>query len=134
MCNHQKCNSLTLIHICKLISDVRLDGVPNKLNVNAPEFTINREQSNMQSFGIFSGNNQFLQHSKSSGNIQQQIQLAAARRHAVQMANMAGPRILVQHPLQMQLGLRVSGPQAPLNTINSANGQSNEVSDQYMYI
>lgn len=84
---------------------------------------------------MFSCNNQFLQHSKSSGNIQQQLQLAAARRHAVQMANMAGPRILVQHPLQMQLGLRVSGPQMPLNAINSANGQNNnEVSDPSIYI
>lgn len=104
-----------------------MDGGPNKLNVNAPEFTISREQSNVQSFGMFSGSNQFLQHSKSNGNIQQQLQLAAARR---QMANqMAGPRILVQHPLQMQLGLRVSGPQTPL----SANGQSNAVS-QPIYV
>lgn len=110
-----------------------MDGGSNKLNVNAPEFTVNREQSNVQSFGLFSANNQYLEHSKSSGNIQQQMQLAAARRHAVQMANMAGPRILVQHPLQMQLGLRVSGPQRPLNTINSANGQCNQVSDQYIF-
>lgn len=117
------------------ILDVRLDGGSNKLNVNAPEFTINREQSNVQSFSLFSGkNNQFLQHSKSSGNIQKQMQLAAARRHAVQMANMARPSILVQNPLQTQFGLHVSGPQMPLNAINSANGQSNEViSVQYEY-
>lgn len=118
--------------------DVRSDGVStiNKLNVHAPEFTVNRDALNAQSMGMFSANNnQFLQHSKSSGSIQQQMQLAAARRHAVQMANLAGPRVLVQHPLQIQsVGLRVSVPQsqsqsqAPASINNSTNGQNSDVS------
>lgn len=86
--------------------DIRSDGasLQNKLNVNAPEFTVSREHAqNTQPLGIFSPNAQFLQHSKSSGNIQQQMQLAAARRHAVQMANLSSPQaILVSHPLQLQ--------------------------------
>lgn len=100
---------------------MRSDGfsAQNKLNVHAPEFTVTRDAQSI----MFSGNNNpFLQHSKSSGSIQQQMQLAAARRHAVQMANMAGPRVLVQNP--MQLGLRVSVPQS------STSSNSSDVSEQ----
>lgn len=99
--------------------------------MHAPEFTINRETQKAQAMGMFASTNQFLQHSKSGGNIHQQMQLAAARRHAVQMANLAGPRIFqstLQHPMHMQLGLRVSVP-TPLSVVNS-NGQHNEVSQK----
>lgn len=63
--------------------DIRSDG---KLNVNAPEFKLQCGQP----FNF----PQFIQHSKSSGNIQQQIQLAvAARRHVIQMANSSSNQI-----------------------------------------
>lgn len=61
-------------------------------------------QNSRSSIAIYpSHNSALLQHSKSSGNMQQQLQMAAAR-HAVQMANMnaGGPRtIMVSHPLQL---------------------------------
>lgn len=87
------------------VTDVRLDG--NKLNVHAQEFTMHRELPNARSsLTFFPTNAHLLQHSKSSGNMQQQIQQLAARQHAVQMANLAQQRaLLVTHPLQMgQLG------------------------------
>lgn len=54
---------------------------------------------------------QFIQHSKSSGNIQQQIQLAAAaRRHATQIANSTSNQpILFPHPFDM-LNAKMSTP------------------------
>lgn len=75
----------------------------NKLNVNAPEFKLKHEES----FTF----PQFIQHSKSSGNIQQQIQLAAAaRRHATQIANSSTNQpILFSHPFDM-LNAKVSAP------------------------
>lgn len=90
-----------------IIIDIRSDGISlqNKLNVNAPEFTTVNREVNTQPVGFFSApNSQFLQHSKSSGNIQHQIQLAIARHQAEQIAN--SPRtILVSNPLQIeQLG------------------------------
>lgn len=98
--------------------DIRSDGISlqNKLNVNAPEFTVNRDISEAQNtpVGFFSSPNaQFLQHSKSSGNIQHQIQLAVARHHAEQMANINPSRtILVSHPVHIQqLGREAAQPQ-----------------------
>lgn len=90
------------------IADVRLDGHQNKLNVHAQEFTMHRDLANHRSsLNFFPTNAHLLQHSKSSGNMQQQIQQLAARQHAVQMANLAQQRaILVTHPLQIgQLGV-----------------------------
>lgn len=60
------------------------------------------------SLGFFPTNAHLLHHSKSSGNMQQQIQQLAARQ--LHMANLAQQRaILVSHPLQMgQLGVGVS--------------------------
>lgn len=102
--------------------------MPNKLNVHAPEFTLNREAQAQQGIGLYSANPQFLQHSKSSGNIQQQLQLAAARRHAVQMANLAASRtIFVQHPLQMQQ-MAANAVMSPKLSIASSNGGSESVS------
>ncbi|XP_031618941.1 uncharacterized protein LOC116338042 [Contarinia nasturtii] len=106
--------------------NIRSDGTSaqNKLNVNAPEFTvINREvQQNTQPIGFFTPNAQFLQHSKSSGNIQHQIQLAVARHHAEQMANINTPRtILVSHPMQQLQHMNLGQAQTP--TVNrSSNG------------
>lgn len=118
---------LPFLSDCQLIfegffTDVRLDSAAqNKLNVHAQEFTMNREMQNARAFGFFPTNASLLQHSKSSGSMQQQIQQLAARRHAVQMANLAGPRtILVTHPLQMrQLGLGVAVPSSQLPLVNS---------------
>lgn len=104
--------------------DVRTDANAAKLNVNAPEFTINRDIQNVAPIGFFPTNAQLLQHSKSSGNMQQQIQLAAARRHALQMANLATPRtILVAHPLQQmqQMSLGASVPQAQYSQTSNGN-------------
>lgn len=103
-----------------VIIDIRSDSISlqNKLNVNAPEFTVNREV-HTQPVGFFSApNGQFLQHSKSSGNIQHQIQLAIARHQAEQIAN--SPRtILFSHPLQIeQLGPAVAQSHLPANTIH----------------
>lgn len=99
----------------------------NKLNVHAPEFTINRERDAQQPMGLFAANPQFLQHSKSSGNIQQQLQLAVARRHAVQMANLNTTRtIFVSHPLQLQqLNSSISMPQSKLQIVNTNGTQLN---------
>lgn len=108
-------------------SDVRLDGPQNKLNVHAQEFTMAREQlqNSRSSIAIYpSHNSALLQHSKSSGNMQQ-LQMAAAR-HAVQMAanmNAGGPRtIMVSHPLQLgPIGV-MQTPQMPLvNSTSSGN-------------
>lgn len=107
-------------------ADMRLDSAAqNKLNVHAQEFTMNREMQNARALGFYPTNAQLLQHSKSGGNMQQQLQLAA-RRHAVQMANMAAPRtILLAHPLQMRqvgLGVAVQSSQMPLvNSPSSGN-------------
>lgn len=115
---------LVLIRCFIIFIDIRSDGnsAQNKLNVNAPEFTVNREVQNTQPVGYFSSPNaQYLQHSKSSGNIQHQIQLAVARHHAEQMANInPPPPILVSHPIHLQqlgLGMAQSQPTnaAPLN-------------------
>lgn len=73
----------------KYLLDIRSDGTTqNKLNVNAPEFTVNREVQGVQPLAFFTPNPQFIQHSKSSGNI-----LAAARRHAAQFANISTPQM-----------------------------------------
>lgn len=87
-----------VLNVCfDIFVDIRSDVGPtqNKLNIqlnaNAPEFTVNR---NEMPVGYFSPNAQYLHHSKSSGNIQQQMQIAAARRHAVQMANLSTPQWL----------------------------------------
>lgn len=107
---------------------MRLDSVAqNKLNVHAQEFTMNRELENSgSSLGIFSTNAHLLQHSKSNGNMQQQIQQFAARQHAVQMANIGAQRtILVSHPLQMGqigVGIQIQSSQMPLvNSPSSGN-------------
>lgn len=105
---------------------MRLD---NKLNVHAQEFSMNQ---NARALGFFPPSNGPLLHSKSSSNMQQQLQQLAARRHAVQMANLAAnsPRayLLAAHPLQVQqlgLGMAVQQPQVALVTPASAgNGQS----------
>lgn len=82
-------------------------------------------QNSRSSIAIYpSHNSALLQHSKSSGNMQQQLQMA--RQHAVQMAaNMnAGPRtILVSHPLQLgPIGVAMQTPQMPLvNSPSSGN-------------
>lgn len=98
--------------------------------MHAPEFTLNREAQAQQAMGLYSANPQFLQHSKSSGNIQQQLQLAAAKRHAVQMANLAASRtIFVQHPLRMQqIGTNLTMSPKSLSFANSSNGNSENVS------
>lgn len=119
-----------------IIADIRSDGFSsqNKLNVNAPEFTVmNRDAQHTQPLGFFSPNTQFLQHSKSSNNIQQQIQLAAARRQAVQMANLsASQAILVSHPLRLQqLGMGISVPQPSSHAINSTSEVHVNVSHQH---
>lgn len=70
---------------------------------------------------VFPGHNSaMLQHSKSSGNMQQQFQLASARQHANHMANMASRAILVSHPMQLGtigVGITMQASQMPL--INS---------------
>lgn len=103
---------------------MRLD---NKLNVHAQEFQMGRDMPNSRSsIGFFPTNASLIQHSKSNGSLQQQIQQLAARRHAVQMANLAAPRaILVTHPLQMrQLGLNVAVPPSQLPLVNSPSSAS----------
>ena len=65
-----------------------------------------------------------LQHSKSSGNMQQQLLQSAARQHAVQMANLgAGPRtILVSHPMQIgHVGVGVAMQSSQMPLVNSAS-------------
>lgn len=64
--------------------------------MNAPEFKLKLQYEQPMNFP------QFLQHSKSSGNIQQQIQLAAAaRRNVVQMTTLhSNQPILISYPLE----------------------------------
>lgn len=86
-------------------------------------------QNSRSSIAIYPSHSNTLLHSKSSGNMQQQLQMAAAR-HAVQMAanmNAGGPRtIMVSHPLQLgPIGV-VQSPQMPL--VNSAGGNLLHVS------
>lgn len=123
---------LAVVFCCYFNVDVRSDGItlPNKLNVHAPEFTLNRDAQVQQTMGLYSANPQFLQHSKSSGNIQQQLQLAAAKRHAVQMANLAASRtIFVQHPLQLQqIATNLTMSPKSLSFANSSNGNTENVS------
>lgn len=97
--------------------------------MHAPEFTLNRDAQAQQGIGLYSANPQFLQHSKSSGNIQQQLQLAAARRHAVQMANLAASRtIFMQHPLHLQQ-IATNAVMSPKSlSIAPSNGNSENVS------
>lgn len=108
--------------------DIRSDiSIQNKLNVNAPEFTINREVHNNQPHSFFS--QQFIQHSKSSGNIQQQIQQAIARRHAAGLSipqTINNQTILVSHPLQLQqLNFGVLQSQIPAADTPSNEAQMN---------
>lgn len=87
---------------------------------------------NARALGFFPPSNGPLLHSKSSSNMHQQLQQLAARRHAVQMANLAAnsPRayLLAAHPLQVQqlgLGVAVQQPQVTLvSPTPSANSQS----------
>lgn len=104
--------------------DVRIDGPQNKLNVHAQEFTMSRDQlqQSRSSIGVFPNHGAaMLQHSKSSGNMQQQFQLAAARHHAAQMASMASPRaILVSHPMQLgPIGVEVGMQPSQMPLVNS---------------
>lgn len=102
-----------------------------------------REMSNSRSsMGFFSSNTPLL-HSKSNGNLQQQIQQLAARRHAVQMANLAAPRAILVTPLQMrQLGLNVTvqptAAQVPLvntpTTPTAVNVSSQTLSLHFFYL
>lgn len=103
--------------------DVRIDGPHNKLNVHAQEFTMGRDQmpTSRSTIAVFPGHGSpMLQHSKSSGNMQHQFQLASARQHANHMANMASRAILVSHPMQLGpigVGIAMQSSQMPL--INS---------------
>lgn len=100
--------------------------------MHAPEFTLNRDAQVQQTMGLYSANPQFLQHSKSSGNIQQQLQLAAAKRHAVQMANLAASRtIFVQHPLQIQ---QIAMSPKSLSFANNSNGNTENVSIDCLFL
>lgn len=82
-------------------------------------------QNSRSSIAIYPSHNSALLHSKSSGNMQHQLQMAAARQHAVQMANMnAGPRtILMSHPMQLgPIGVAMQTSQMPLvNSPSSGN-------------
>lgn len=124
-------------------ADVRVDGPQNKLNVHAQEFQMGRSgtvgdhlQSSRSSIAIFPSQNHhvpgILQHSKSSGNMQHlQYTVAAARQHAVQMANMnngtAGGgnngRPMMTHPMQLgPIGVSMQSSQMPLvNSPSSGN-------------
>lgn len=110
-------------------SDVRLDpNHPNKLNVHAQEFQMSRELLNSRSsLGFFPSNAALLQHSKSSGNMHQQLQqLAAARQHGLQVVNVAGaggtrPMLVQSLQLgQLGVGMPVISSQMPLVTSPSS--------------
>lgn len=94
-------------------------------------------QNSRSSIAIYPSHNSALLHSKSSGNMQQQLQMAAAR-HAVQMAanmNAGGPRtIMVSHPLQLTpIGVTMQTPQMSL--VNSASsGNILHVSDFHLLL
>lgn len=122
-------------------ADVRVDGPQNKLNVHAQEFQMGRSgdhlQSSRSSIAIFPSQNHhvpgILQHSKSSGNMQHlQYTAAAARQHAVQMANMnngsgggSGRQMMMAHPMQLGpigAGVPMQSSQMPLvNSPSSGN-------------
>uniref|UniRef100_A0A1L8DRX8 Putative mif4g domain-containing protein n=1 Tax=Nyssomyia neivai TaxID=330878 RepID=A0A1L8DRX8_9DIPT len=95
----------------------RIDGLPqNKLNVHAQEFTMNRSAVNM-----FAPQGNNLQHSKSSGNMQQQ-QFGARPHPQMTLNNLTGHRtaILLSHPLQMgQLGMGIPIPGSQIPLVNS---------------
>lgn len=142
-----KSSSSSKINLIKkdYFADVRIDGPQNKLNVHAQEFQMARGggggvagehlQNSRSSIAVFPTNHQphqqhspaMLQHSKSSGNMQQQLQLSAARQHAVQMANMSnGQRaILMSHPMALGpigVGVAMQSSQMPLvNSPSSGN-------------
>lgn len=66
--------------------------------MNAPEFTVNRD---MQNLCFFPQNTQILHHSKSSGNIQQQMQLAAIKNQMADQSRILAPQtILVTQPVK----------------------------------
>lgn len=111
------CFEIALIYALLLV-DIRSDvsSAQNQLNVNAPEFTVKTVQ-NTQPIGFFSSPNTYLQHSKSNGNIQHQIQLAVARRHAEHLINSPTRTILVSHPIQYQRVIDNS----PTNTTQNVN-------------
>lgn len=98
------------MYICIYLffTDIRSDLTQNKLNVNAPEFTVNREIQTTNSISFFPMSATFLQHSKSSGNIHHKLQLAVARHQAEQMTK--SPTILVQNlPMVNEGQINVSG-------------------------
>lgn len=92
--------------------------------MHAQEFQMGREQQmqNARAMGMFP-----VQHSKSSGTLHQQLQLAAARQHAVQMANLNGQRtataVLVPHSMaNIGVGVAMQSSQMPLvNSPSSGN-------------
>lgn len=82
-------NSNYIPEVTYSFTDIRSDETShNKLNVNAPEFTINRELQGL----FFTPNTRFIQHSRSNGNIQQQIQLAAVRRETAHIVTTPSPQ------------------------------------------
>lgn len=87
---------------------------------------------NARALGFFPSSNGPLLHSKSSSNMHQQLQQLAARRHAVQMANLAANStrayVLAAHPLQVQqlgLGVSVQQPQVTLVSPTSTGNNHN---------
>lgn len=74
---------------------------------------------------VFPGHSSaMLQHSKSSGNMQQQFQLASARQHANHMANMASRTILVSHPMQLGpigVGITMASQMPLINSPSTGN-------------
>lgn len=102
--SNESYNDLILHGLTKFLSQI-IDTreFQNKLNVNAPEFKLKCEGSNTFP--------QFIQHSKSSGNIHQQIQLAAAaRKQKTQIMNSSSNQpVLFSHPFEV-LDAKISAP------------------------
>lgn len=94
--------------------NIRLDIPQNKLNVHAQEFTMNMQrgmelQNSRSSTHLFNppGSMNSLQHSKSSGNMQQQFQIAQQNRQIIHQLQQQQRMMLHSgtHPLQMGAGL-----------------------------
>lgn len=137
------CARIKLYFQTDFFADVRVDGPQNKLNVHAQEFQMGRSgtvgdhlQGSRSSIAIFPSQNHhvpgILQHSKSSGNMQHlQYTAAAARQHAVQMANLnngsavggGSGRPMMAHPMQLgPISVSMQSSQMPLvNSPSSGN-------------
>lgn len=107
-------------------SDIRLEGPGNKLNVHAQEFMmrgleLQNSRSSSQLYQQHQNNLNAIQNSKSSGNIQHQIQLAQQNQQIIHHLQQQQQQRMLLQQRASHLGLHQSSHLPLVNSPSSGN-------------